>query len=122
MPDEITYAVSLKFNPTTGLSENQSPPRRVYDTAVTTPVAGGHIQTIGTTEEALQTIADITNFGLGYFHNLDSTNYVRVGKTADWFCRIPPGEYQLIWLEPGITLFAIANSAPVKLYYRIYDR
>lgn len=82
-------------------------------------------QVVGTSEENLVMPADFTTLGYAYFKNLDGTNYVKVGindgGAIKTLMRLRAGKDALVPLEPGITLRAIADTASVKLFYRILE-
>ncbi|NIQ15298.1 MAG: hypothetical protein GTO02_13170, partial [Candidatus Dadabacteria bacterium] len=57
---------------------------------------------------------DITTEGLAFFRNTDSTNFVRIGVTTTvYFARLNAGEFMWLRLEPGVTIFGIADTGPV---------
>jgi hypothetical protein len=76
------------------------------------------ILSIGTSEEDIA-LNDIGTLGWCVMHNLDAANYVTYGAkdtTMKAFGRIEAGEVAGPFrLEPGITIRAIANTAPVKV-------
>lgn len=85
------------------------------------------VQDIGTSAggEALVVPADIGTYGVGFVHNQDSTNYVEIGiQNGGTFYpafRVNAGEsYPLRWAQ-GITLYARANTASVKLRFGVAE-
>lgn len=78
-------------------------------------------QTIGTSEEALVVGADIATPGWFYARNLDPTNYLEIGLTGAPMAHLKPGEECAFRMSAGITLYAIANTSPCVLFYKIYD-
>lgn len=72
--------------------------------------------TIGTTEESIA-FGELSTQGLLILHNLDATNYVRWGfATGVYGGRLMPGEYAVFRLNPGSTLYLIANTAACKCH------
>lgn len=58
------------------------------------------------------------------FENTDDTNYVTIrnGSGGADVCRFYPGEGCPVPLDPTGTYYAVANTAAVRLLYKIYDR
>ena len=86
---------------------------------------GGHVQTIGTSQEVVD-FGDIGTSGYIMLRNLDDTNYVRYGPTSDaatieLFGKLKPGEVACFRLEPGIVMRAQANVASVKLDVKLWE-
>jgi hypothetical protein len=85
---------------------------------VTQAVVGGPTPgyvTIGTTVESIS-FGELTTPGFVCIQNLDATNYIRWGFTSGTYgARVRPGRYAIIELEPGTTLFLIANTAACKV-------
>jgi hypothetical protein len=80
-------------------------------------------QNVGTTEEALA-VGDLTLLGWVMFFNHDPTNYVeiRAGSGLADFLRIEPRETSgPMRLAQDATLYAIADTAGVKLEYLIVE-
>lgn len=72
---------------------------------------------IGTSEETI-TFGDLTTPRFMQVTNLDPSNYVRLGPDSTGMVpliRLMPGDTCQIPLEPGITLKAQANTAPVRI-------
>lgn len=79
-------------------------------------------QSIGTTEESVSWSSDIGDEGYLFIRNLDTTNYVQLGfSTGVYGIRLKAGEFALIRLEPGATLYAKANTATVNIQYVLYE-
>lgn len=79
-------------------------------------------QAIGTSEEALVIGADISTPGWFFARNLDATNYVEIGTTGAVLGQLKPGEpFGPIRLAASVTLYAIADTAPCNLWYKVYD-
>lgn len=96
---------------------------------VATVGRGGYVQEIGTSEETIGGLADVSTFGWALFKNLDSTNYVEIGPDSGGtggsmvsMVKLLAGEFALLPLTPGITLKAQANTAAVKLDVNVLER
>lgn len=83
-------------------------------------------QNIGTTYEALS-LGGVTTVGsIARFKNLDSTNYVEIGKEIagpafDGFCRLGPG-LKSGWIPlSSVSLFGRANTAAVDLEIEVIE-
>jgi hypothetical protein len=99
----------------------------VQDSAqFTQTTVGAHrpVLSIGTAEEDLP-VGDVGTNGYAYLKNLDSTNYVTYGpKSAGAMValgRLKPGEFVWLRVEPAVILRAIANTAAVKVDFRLYE-
>jgi hypothetical protein len=79
----------------------------------------GHDQIIGTVSEELIDFGDVTTEGFCYLRNLDDTNFVQYGpksgETTILCCRLNPGEYAWLRLEPAIEWYAQADTGNVQL-------
>lgn len=79
------------------------------------------VQNIGTTAEALTIQADLTTLGWALFVNLDTINYVEIGRDSSGtflpLVRLNAGEAALFRLAQGIaaTLHARANTSAVDM-------
>lgn len=88
---------------------------------ITQTTLGGHapVWIVGSGAEEDLAIGDVSTLGWLFMRNLDSANYVTYGPKSGGsmvaFGRIKAGEAIAIRLEPGITLRAQANTAPVKV-------
>lgn len=62
--------------------------------------------------------------GIAWFKNLDTVNFVDIGSwvgaTFYPYQRILAGERYPVRITPGITLYALANGADIKLQKTIY--
>jgi hypothetical protein len=119
MANEITVNVSLGVR-NGNLSDSFSPGALTFtQAAIGGPYPG--YQTIGTTEETIPT-TEITTLGWAVFRNLDATNYIRIGfSTGVYGIRLEPGEVACFRLNPGVTIYAIADTAACKLLVKIYQ-
>jgi hypothetical protein len=82
-----------------------------------------HIQSIGTSEEALD-VGDITTLGWIIFFNRDKTNYVEIrpGSGLADLLRIEKREVSgPMRLAQDATLYAIANTAACELEYLLIE-
>jgi hypothetical protein len=120
MANEISVNASIEV--TNGnMKDTFAPGRRTYDqTAVGGPVPG--YQTIGTSEETVST-SEISTLGWCMFRNLDATNYVRWGfSTGVYGGRMEAGETAGPFrLNPGTTIYMIANTAACKVQIKVYE-
>ena len=88
----------------------------------------GEIASIPTTAAgtALTVAAAVGTKGWAYFRNVDATNFVDIGvqvaATFYPFARLMPGEECHIPLSPAVALFALANTAAVRLDYGVIER
>lgn len=72
--------------------------------------------TIGTSEESIA-FGELASQGFLIIHNLSPTNFIRWGfSTGVYGGRLNPGEYAVFRLNPGSTLFMIANVAACKCH------
>jgi hypothetical protein len=79
-----------------------------------------------TTSEANITVSGITNLGWAYVKNIDTLNYFTLGISATTptlaaLCKLKPGEFALMRLNPGVTLRAQANTGTVKALVTVYE-
>lgn len=121
MADEISY------NSLITLTNGALTDSYKFSKNLVTQTASGifkNVWTVGTTEETL-TVSDISTMGIVYFVNLDTTNFVQIGKaTGSYFCRLKPSASDIpacFRLEPGITIYAKADTSPVKVLVAIYE-
>jgi hypothetical protein len=70
-------------------------------------------------------VGDVGTLGLFMIRNLDSTNYVQIGKKVagamEASIRLRPGIPMVIQSEPGITWTAKANTAACKVLIKIWE-
>ena len=79
-------------------------------------------QEIGTSEENITWSTDIGDEYWLYIRNLDTTNYVQLGfATGVYGIRLRAGDFMLIPLEPGTSIFALANTAACQVQYAVYE-
>lgn len=72
--------------------------------------------TVGTSEESVA-FGELSTQGYLVIHNLDTTNYIRWGfSTGVYGGRLKAGEYAILRLNPGSTLYLIANTAACKVH------
>lgn len=90
------------------------PTEKTSDTITNNDGVYRNIISVGTTESSV-TFTGITTNGWLAIENLDSTNYMRYGvATGVYTGRVLAGMKNLIYLEPGKTLYVIANTAAVR--------
>lgn len=76
------------------------------------------IQTIGTTEEALD-VGDVSSAGYILVINLDDTNYVEVGLTGSYCIELPKNGGFAVFPPTG-TIMAKANSAECDIEFYVF--
>ena len=85
---------------------------------------GGHVQTIGTSEEVID-LGDVVTNGYAALRNLDEDNYVTYGPENAGamviFGKLKAGEPAVLRIAPTVVIRAQANTAPVKLDVRVYE-
>ena len=90
----------------------------------TTLFAAGGVQSIGTTEEALA-VGDVATLGYAFFRNVDATNFVTIGTyvSAVYYpaMKLKAGEAICVRLDSTKTYYAKADTAAVKLLYKIWN-
>lgn len=126
MADELTISASLDFDDGRGTPVGISVSRILATLA--TRKKNSQIQTIGTTEEAIQ-LGEVTTPGYAIFRNLDTTNFVdlRVATGGAKFARLLPdtngdgsGGIALLYLGPGAQVpFAIADTDACDIEFLI---
>ncbi|MBT8200072.1 MAG: hypothetical protein KJO36_06110 [Acidimicrobiia bacterium] len=81
----------------------------------TTKFLDGQSQSIGTTHETITVSGDMTTEGWCLIKNLDTTNYVEIGRDvgASFYpvMRLRATEFALFRWSPGVTLYAKADTA-----------
>lgn len=122
MANEHYFKFQHRYSPATA---NQLPvtvpTMEFYDDQTGTEVQSGQLD-IGTSEETITWGADIGNEKWLVLRNLDPTNYVQIGfATGNYGVRMRPGDPMWIPLEPGTTIYAIANTASCKVQYFVYE-
>lgn len=130
MANEITINLSLAFSKL-GVTPNSGP--GVASTVGNswtnlqfnmngTTYQGGVVTNVATTATAL-VLGNVATAHYALFQNLDSTNYVTIfngsGNAATAAIQLLAGDIALIPLVPGITPYALANTAAVELWYMI---
>jgi hypothetical protein len=127
MANEIKYGMQMSLTnglltdtfSKTGLSTNQVSNRLVRN-----------VQEIGIggAGDALN-FGDVINPGLALFINLDLVNWIDIGIGVDgtfWpFIHLLAGQHSgplLLGTGIGTSVYALANTAPAKLFYIVYDR
>lgn len=120
MANEISFSFSLSANKA---SVMQNP---VGMTSLGTLTMSGSYF-VGPAVVQLQTSATLIPVGgitqphVAFFRNLDATNYFQLqnGASGAVLCRYQAGECFPLLLDPGITLYGIANTAAVLVEYLI---
>jgi len=118
MPTSITTTFSMTAN---GGIVVDTIPSFTLTTTLAGPGFFENVWAVGTSEETLSP-QDITTEGLAFFRNTDTTNFVNIGvTTAVYFARLKAGEFMWLRLEPGVTIFGLADTAPVNLWVKIFN-
>lgn len=114
MADEITIQSGISVMK--GNLSFSIPPMAYQDDMTGTGGPTPGYVTIGTSEESIA-FSELSTLGWLWMKNLDSTNYVRWGfATGVYGGRIKAGETAGPFrLEPGTTLYMIANTAACKM-------
>jgi len=114
MANEITITTTFAVRNGSNVF-NWTPGALVADQAASGGPTPGFV-TIGTSEESIA-FAELASQGFCIIHNLDPTNYIRWGfSTGVYGGRLKPGEYCFFRLNPGSTLFLVANTAACKCH------
>ena len=121
MANEVTVTATLVYSDGSVASFTRT--LSALGVTVTTKKFIHHVQSIGTSEEALDLGELVAPLGWAWFKNLDSTNYVEVrmatGASND-HVRMNAGEPALFRFGSDVTApFAIANASAVLLEYII---
>lgn len=86
---------------------------------------GGHVQSIGTTEEVVD-LGDVVTNGILFLRNLSTTDYVVYGPEDSGamvvFGKLKPGEVGLMRIAPTVVVRAKAmGSQDVPVDVRLYE-
>lgn len=112
MANEITINLSMQVAKG-NFSTSFAPGALQFDqTAI-----GAHmpIVDVGTTEETLS-LGDVSTEGWIVMRNLDSSNYIQLGfSTGVYGIRMEAGEVACFRMNPGLTIYAKANTSACKL-------
>ncbi len=120
MANELEVSATIKFTKNSIVRLRES---GTIQRDVTGANSLEHVQTIGTSEEAI-TLGDITVGGYAFFKNLDSTNYIELRQAtgASDFCRLLAGDVALFRISPDMTApYAIADTASCDLLVMMVD-
>lgn len=122
MADEIT----LRWNWTVekgNLKDRVSFDSQTITLNTASPAMASGVMIAGTTYEAVP-LGDLTTPRLGYFKNLDATNYIEVGLEVSSafypFLRLKAGQHHPVLLG-ATAIFVKANTAACKFEYKIHD-
>lgn len=117
MANELTVTTSLSYSKTND-TVNRA---KSCTVTVTGSVRHGGVQTIGTSEEALA-LGDVSSIGWVYIQNLDGTNYVQIAAipSEKFTIKLKAGE-ACAFRSSGNTVYAMANSAAVKVAYEVFS-
>lgn len=121
MANELSYTLTVTYG--NGLAKDSIQPGAINYSQVNQLIASG-IQDIGTTAENLATGDVGTTGGYIFIRNLSSVNYVTFGAddsgTQKTCGRIPAGHAVWFFLDAGVTLKMTANTAAVKVQYKLF--
>lgn len=120
MADEFKILTSVKL--TNGLLKTEfSPGQLSIDQAGALVYDAVH--DIGTTEESITAFGDIANEGICVLYNLDTTNFVQVGKaTTSYFAKLKPSHIPAIFnMNPATDLFLKADTAACKVRVMVFE-
>lgn len=123
MANEISINVTMSVR--NGSLVRQCAPGTIQVTQSNKRAVDG-TQTVGTTAENVYT-GDLTAPGYLHATNLDSTNYVEIGRDVSGtfypLIRVMPGKTAgPLEVATGVTLQARANTAACDVQFVIYDR
>lgn len=123
MANEITVTESLGVK-TGYLDDSPAVVTRKYNLSATPPLMAGGIHTIGFAAHEALPMGDVTTAGWGHFENLDTTNFIEIGKdvggTFHGVLKLKAGERFPCRL--GINApYAKSDTGAVKLRWRIYN-
>ncbi len=117
MPNEIFIQARLSYNPATEDSVSIPWLEKFIDVTGSEYMSG--VQSIGTSEEAIEKITDIGTVGICVFINLDASNYVEIGLTSSYTVKLKPKEFCLF--RASADLYAKADTDAVRLKYWIFE-
>ena len=137
MSSEISYQFQIRLA-NGALSDSYSASSLAADQATALMVR--NVQTISNVYNPVTSVLDLGSVvtpGWAVFVNLDTTNYVEVGtdvggvfhpflklkpgQASPPASSLVPGEQFLFRFGSGVVPYARANTAPVKLFYVIYN-
>jgi len=118
MPTSVTTVYSMTAN---GGIVKTSVPQFTQTVTLAGPGLFENVWMVGTSEETLD-VQDVPTLGYAFMRNTDTTNFINVGVTTGvYFMRLKPGEYAWFRLEPGVTIFGLADTAAVNLWVKIFN-
>lgn len=86
--------------------------------------AASGIQSVGTSAEDLA-IGDVSTEGILIMLNLDSTNFIEVGKTVsaafEEVAKLGPGDPLVMRVADGVTIRVQADTAACKVQYLLLE-
>jgi hypothetical protein len=119
MANEISVNLSVSVR-NGNMIDSFAPGTKQYNQAAVGGPTPGYV-TIGTTEESIA-LGELSTQGYLVIQNLDTTNYVRWGfATGAYGGRLKAGEFAFFRLNPGTTLYLIANTAACKCLVKAYE-
>lgn len=123
MADEITISSGLTVSKDF-LTVTEEPGAQEIDMAGTRYTGG--VQDIGfAAHEAISLIGDFGTAGWAFFHNLDPSNFVQLGRDSTGtfvpFAKLLAGEHFVVPLADK-AVYAKADTAAVKLKFTLVER
>lgn len=120
MADEITHRLTLTLSNGV-LGDSFTPGKLEIDQ--TTARIYKEVKNVGTSEESVTSFGDITNNGVMYLYNLDSTNFVQVGfSTGVYGIRLKPASIPAVFFgEPTADLYLKADTAACDVLITNYE-
>lgn len=112
MPQQTTYSITRTVRPDAGSERSVGVRNRQY--TQTDERQDYRSANVTTSESTFTPSTTIGDEGQVYLRNTSATagNYLQVGPaTGVYMHRIPPGEAEMFWLEPGATLYLKAATA-----------
>jgi hypothetical protein len=118
--NEVTYQFQILLN--NGQLKDQYSSNSIVATQTTAALVR-NVETISNAAHAALDLAGVVTPGFVVFQNLDATNYIEIGIDVGGsfysFMKLKPLEQGLARLGTT-TPYALANTAPVKLFYIVY--
>jgi hypothetical protein len=121
MADELTIHATMSFAKSSAALEHT----KTAQVTVSGTECAQWVQTIGTSEEAIQLPPDIATLGYFMAENLDVTNFVslRAGTGLGNFAKIPAGKFAgPFMLGSGATApYAIADTGACRVKFSLVE-
>lgn len=119
MANEISVNLSMRVQNGAMLEVIQPGAISINQATVGGPSPG--YVTIGTSEESVS-LSELSTLGYAFIQNLGPTNFVRWGfSTGVYGGRLNAGESAVLRLNPGASLFMVANTAACKCLVKVFE-